>query len=127
MPDTFVTALTIACQVPLSMGFPRQEYWSELSFPSPGDLSNPEVEPTSPELVGRLFTTEPPGKPHAVLVTAKKNSHSSPAGPCSVRLRTTYFCFNSQLDSFLSLIIRYWDNCCITLNTGSLSLRWVLQ
>ena len=54
------------------MGFPRQEYWSELRFPSPGDFSSPETEPTPPELVGRLFTTEPPGKPHAVLVTGKK-------------------------------------------------------
>ena len=45
------------------MGFPRQEYWSELPFPSPGDLSNPGIEPISPALVGRFFTTEPSGKP----------------------------------------------------------------
>ena len=42
----FMTPWTVACQVPLSMGFPRQEYW--LSFPSPGDLPNPGIEPTSP-------------------------------------------------------------------------------
>jgi len=35
------------------MGFPRQDYWSELPFPSPGDLPNPETEPSSPELAGR--------------------------------------------------------------------------
>ena len=45
------------------MGFPRQEYWSGLSFLSPGDLPNPEIEPMSPVLAGGFFTTEPPGKP----------------------------------------------------------------
>ena len=44
-------------------GFPRQEYWSRLPFPPPGDLPNPGIERTSPALAGRFFTTEPPGKP----------------------------------------------------------------
>ena len=47
----------------LSMGFSRQEYWSGLPSPSPGDLPDPEIEPMSPEsptLAGRVFTTEPP-------------------------------------------------------------------
>ena len=44
------------------MGFPRQDYWSGLPFPSSGELPNPGIEPTSPELAGRSFTTEPPGK-----------------------------------------------------------------
>ena len=55
-----VTPWTVACQAPLSMGFPRQEYWSGLSFPTPGDLPDPGIKPTSPALAGRLFTTEPP-------------------------------------------------------------------
>ena len=38
---------TVACQVPLSMGFPRQEYWSGLPFPSPGDLPDPGIEPVA--------------------------------------------------------------------------------
>ena len=62
----FVTLWTVAHQAPLSMGFPRQEYWSGWPFPPPGDLPNPGVEPTSPVspvLAGRFFTTEPPGKP----------------------------------------------------------------
>ena len=57
---------TVACQVPLSMGFPKQEYWSGLPFPSPGNLPNPGIKPTSlgsPALAGGVFTTEPPGKP----------------------------------------------------------------
>ena len=57
---------TVARQAPLSMGFPRQEYWSGLPFPPPGDLPDPGIQPSSPvspALAGRLFTTEPPGKP----------------------------------------------------------------
>ena len=46
----FVTLWTIACQAPLSMGFSRQEYWSGLPFPSPGDLPNRGIEPRSPAL-----------------------------------------------------------------------------
>ena len=62
----FGTLWTVACQDPLSMGFPRQQYWSELPFPSLGDLSDPGVEPRAfapPALAGVFFTTEPPGKP----------------------------------------------------------------
>ena len=53
----------IACQTPLSMGFPRQEYWSGLPFPSPGDLPNPGIEPGSPALQADSLPTELPGKP----------------------------------------------------------------
>ena len=59
----FVTPWTVARQAPLSMGFSRQEYWSVLPFPAPMDLPNPDIEPMSPALAGRFFTTEPPGKP----------------------------------------------------------------
>ena len=45
------------------MGLPRQEYQSELPFPSPGHLPDPWIEPVFPALAGRFFTTEPPGKP----------------------------------------------------------------
>ena len=62
----FATLWTVAHQTPLSMGFSRQEYWSGLPFPSPGDLPNPEMEPASPvspALAGGFFTAEPPGSP----------------------------------------------------------------
>ena len=58
---------TIACQAPLSMGLPRQEYWSGLPFPSPGDLPHPGIEPTSlmsPTLVDGLFTTSATREAH---------------------------------------------------------------
>ena len=59
----FTTPWTVAYQAPLSMGFSRQEYWSELPFPSPEDLPDPGIESLSPALAGGFFTTEPPGKP----------------------------------------------------------------
>ena len=54
---------TVARQAPLSMGFSRQEYWSELPFPLPGVLPDPGMEPVSLALAGGFFTTEPPAKP----------------------------------------------------------------
>ena len=61
MSSSFVTPWTVAHQTPLSMGFPRQEYWSGLLFPSPGDLPDSRIKPTSPVLAD--FTTEPTGNP----------------------------------------------------------------
>ena len=54
-PTFFATPWTLDWQAPLSMGFPRQEYWSGLSFPSPGHLPNPGMEPASPALAGGFF------------------------------------------------------------------------
>ena len=51
---TLATPWTVACQAPLSMGFSRQEYWSGLPFPSPGDLPDPGIEPWSC-IAGRFF------------------------------------------------------------------------
>ena len=52
----------MACQAPLSMGFSRQEYWTVLPFPSPGDLSNPGIKPGSPELKADSLLSELQGK-----------------------------------------------------------------
>ena len=62
-PNSFATPWTVAFQVPLSMGFPRQQYWSGLPFLSPGDLPDPGIEPVPPASAGGFFTTEPPEKP----------------------------------------------------------------
>ena len=60
----FSTPWTVtAHHAPLSMGFPRPKYWHRLPFPSPGDFSNPEINPVSPALACGFFTTAPPGKP----------------------------------------------------------------
>ena len=61
----FMTPWTVAHQAPLSMEFSRQGHWSGLPFPIPGDLPDSGIEPTSlasSALVGRFFTTAPPGK-----------------------------------------------------------------
>ena len=58
-----VTPWTVALQAPQSMGFPRQEYWSGLPFPSPGNLPNPGIEPRSLALQANSLPCEPPGKP----------------------------------------------------------------
>ena len=52
-----MTLWTVACQVPLSLGFPRQEYWNELPFLPPGDLLDPGIEPASPALAAGFFMT----------------------------------------------------------------------
>ena len=59
----FVTPWTVAHQAPPSMEFSRQEYWSGLPFSSPGDLSNPGIEPGSPTLQADALLSEPPGNP----------------------------------------------------------------
>ena len=71
--DSFATPWIVAHQAPLSMGFPRQEYWSRLPFPSPGDLPDPGIKPTSPALVGEFCTTELPGKLYIFYHNFKKS------------------------------------------------------
>ena len=60
------TPWTVAYQASPSMGFCRQEYWSGLPFPSPGDLPNPGMEPRYPALEADTLTSEPPGKPFII-------------------------------------------------------------
>ena len=62
------TPWTVAHHAPLSMGFSRQEYWSELLFPSPGDLPGPGVEPRCPALQADSLLSEPPEKPINVVI-----------------------------------------------------------
>ena len=60
----FGTPWTVAYQAPPSMGFSRQENWSGLPFPSPGNLPDPGIKPGSPALEADALTSEPPGKPY---------------------------------------------------------------
>ena len=80
---TVVTLWTIACQASLSMGFSRQEYWSGLPCPPPGDLHDPEIKPTSvmsPALVGEFFTT-----------SATTHTHKDSAGQNEPHLKYTKY------------------------------------
>ena len=69
----FATIWTVARQAPLSMGIFRQEYWSGLPFPAPGDLPEPGIKPTalvSPVSAGGFSTTEPSGQPHKIAISS---------------------------------------------------------
>ena len=63
----FATPWTVAYQAPPSMKCSRQEYWSGLPFPSPGDLPNPGIEPGSPTLQANALPSEPPGNGHEII------------------------------------------------------------
>ena len=84
-----VTPWTTPYQSPLSMGFPRQEYWSGLSFPSPEGLPNPGIEPVSPALAGGSFTPESPGKPYHGILPSNKSEY------------LTYTCLNEVLEKYI--------------------------
>ena len=71
----FVTLWTIAHQAPLSMGLPRQEYWSGLPFPPPGDIPDPGIEPIAPALAGEFFISVSPGKPDGDTTLECSESH----------------------------------------------------
>ena len=66
------TSRTVAHQAPLSMEFSRQEYWSGLPFPSPGDLPDPGIKARSPTLQADSLLSESPGKPKEALYTLTK-------------------------------------------------------
>ena len=65
---TLATPWTVACQAPLSVGFSRQEYWSGLPFPSPGDLSHPRIEHRSPTLQAGSLPTDLRGKSNLAII-----------------------------------------------------------
>ena len=72
--STFRDPMDCTHQAPLSMGFPKQEQWSGLPFPSPGDRPNPGIQPRSPALQVDSLPSEPPGKPSDVELYTNKNS-----------------------------------------------------
>ena len=98
----------------LSMGFPRQEYWSGLPFPSPGNLPHPGIEPVSPALTGTLITTEPPEKP----LWLRRCPQITPQSPL-------YVLWNQSADSLLPWYFRNpWLVCvdlwvCVDLHRSS--------
>ena len=85
----FVTPWTIAYQAPLSMEFSRQEYWSGLPFPSPGDLHNPGIKPGSPALEADALQSEPSGKLKSINVFKKKRRKKESKGLDPVATRAS--------------------------------------
>ena len=98
----FVTPWTVACQARLSMWFLRQESWSRLPFPSPGDLPAPGIEPASPALGDGFFTTESPGKPFVSLW-----SHFFQL----IKLNLVLCVFQLRYIAWYILFIQNWRNC----------------
>ena len=108
---SFTTPWTVACQASSFLGFSRQEYWSGLPFPSPGDLPGPGIEPGCPALQADALPSEPPGKPIGLLKyhnmqpasenqnVDKRNFHSS------IHLLMNHF-FQKQSLSQLSNLYR---------------------
>ena len=101
----FATPRTLACQAPLSMGFSRQEYWSGLPCPPPGDLPDPGIEfmsLASPALQADSLPTEPPGKPlytnrasHLTLTTVQVSRITVAVGcPADHAAREQYLTYN---------------------------------
>ena len=107
----FATPWTVAYQVPPSMGFSRQEYWSGLPFPSPGDLPNPGTEPRSPALKADALPSEPPGKRAKEmpgLLGAPQGREVTAAGAASpVQGTRTYG--GQQLKVFTEALLPVWE------------------
>ena len=78
----FATPWTVAYQAPPSMGFSRQEYWSGLLFPSPGDFPDPGIEPTTPALEADALTSEPPEELPKSCSCTEIPTHSDWSLPC---------------------------------------------
>ena len=123
MSNSLLTPRTAPYQAPLSMGFPRQEYWSGLPFPSPGDLPDPRVKPVSlapPALAGRFFSTVPrgnlPGRGHKScdvweLISQEKSIQFQLLG---IRIVRWAFAMFGQPTPF-------WNACFLSLFEGHLS------
>ena len=76
------TPWTVAYQAPLSMGFSRQEYWSALPFPSPGDLPDPGIKPRSPALYADALPSEPSGKAQSLPSEPLRKTHQRRVRKC---------------------------------------------
>ena len=91
-----MTPWTAAHLAPLSMEFPKQEHWSRLPFPFPGNRPNPGIKPTSPALASGFFTTEPPRKPFINAVCASRSAVCYSATPWTVAQASLSMGFSRQ-------------------------------
>ena len=114
----FATPWIIACQASLSMEFSRQEYWSRLPFPSPGNLSDPGIEPGSPALQADYLLSEPQGK-------LKRNS-LSPVRHFATLLTVVHGVLQARILEWVALSLLQWIFPNQELNEGSLHCRRIL-
>ena len=109
----FAVLCTVACQVPLSMEFPGQKYWSGLPFPSPGDLPDSGVEPMSPALIGRLFRAT--RKPFIPFVCTSLQAFSVLPNVDSFKVSELFYRLSF---SWVGLMVSSWLDSCWMLFTG---------
>ena len=96
--NSFVIPWAVAHQAPLSMGFSRQEYWSGLPFPSPGELPDAGIQPRPPAsaaLAGEFFTTAPPGKPPFLACAVGNMEGPFPAKQISLKKHVSPSCWDA--------------------------------
>ena len=103
----FVTPWTVAHQAPLSMGLSRQEYWRGLSFPSPGDLPDSEIEPGSPVLQADPLPSELPGEPYSTPI-----QQATIASSCKHKRAGTFSLALHEIPVPCTLL----DSCCAYIN-----------
>ena len=96
-----VTPWTVARQAPLSLGFFKQEHWSGLPFPSPGDLADPGIKPAFPALAGGFWTTEPPVRRQMSLIQAAATSCPFQLMRLSLPHKQTHHCYQAAQPSRL--------------------------
>ena len=128
-----MTPWPAACQGPLSIGFSRQEYWSELPFPSPWDLPDPEIKPGSPALQADSLLSAPPGKPRNIpndpqKRTSRKNYEKSLR---SLHCVKGFSCDNGIVSHHLpefshvhSCPLHWWCHLTISSSVTIFSLPW---
>ena len=115
MSNSFVTPSTVACQAPPSMGFSRQEYWRGLPLPSPGDLPNPGIEPTSPvspALASVFFTTRATWWAAVHWVTQSRTwlkRLSSSSIPITIFVQVMNPIHNAQSNSYFYIFILHYS------------------
>ena len=99
---------TVDHQAPLSMEFPRQEHWSGLPFPSPGELPDLGIKLASLALAAGFFTTEPPGKPEpslGILYTVLLEAAAAPLFSCCCQVMSALFSILRGVSEFLNCIL----------------------
>ena len=93
----FATSLTVVYQAPPSMEFSKQEYWSRLPFPSPGDFSDPGIKAVSPALQADALSSEPSGKPGGMqCMGSQRVRHNLATEQQQIRMRKTNIVYDSS-------------------------------
>ena len=120
------TPWTVAHQAPLSMEFSRQEYWSGLPCPHPGDLPHPGIEPGSPCVAGRFLPSEPSGKPTGVK-SPRRPSHAVGVDWCAMLAFERAHLSERSRDGVSYRSQRFGQRCVVTQASHSSKTREIIN